>query len=716
MTNKKIYKKIKRTNAWGSIITFLIFSVISIAVLAFAVDVFIGYAFDSKFENEYGAISEMARLYYEGTKNDQENILAMVEEDEHDFIVRDKNGKVIHKKGENTCSEKGENVYLSVFNDNVKIFTDTEISYISPKNGNVDFDYSGIYRWIRSGDAFKENEDYIKSLEEDSEKDNDEQDKEDEIETGINTSIEEVDDPEVNVTVSYSPEAERLVEEEFINLPIWMAVENEQSGETFIGKGIININVRDLVLIMYIVIALAFLMLSLLIVMLVNAISSVRRQNKITNYFFTDVVTQGKNWMWYQIKGDQLIHKRSSRRHNYAIINLVFVNYRNYCVCHSLQDGEKMLRRVNDFILRNISKREMCAHVSSSNFALVLKYDNTNELKARIQQLILNLETIDSNHIFHFQAGVSLVESFIDEIGRYSKRKDILIENEYNNACTARISISDSDESGVVFFDEKIIEEERWLDSVQEYQSKAVQNEEFIVYYQPKYDPKTNELRGAEALIRWQSPEFGFVTPNRFIPIFEKNGFITEIDHYMITHVAKDQKRWLDKGYKCVPVSVNVSRAHFIESDLAEQIRDMIDEAGCPHNLIEIELTESAFFDDKKAMIETINKLKSYGFSVSMDDFGSGYSSLNSLKDMPLDVLKLDAEFFRGDTEDGRGEIVVSEAIKLAKSLNMRTVAEGVEIKEQVDFLAKEGCDMIQGYYYAKPMPGNEYETKMVNA
>ena len=162
-----------------------------------------------------------------------------------------------------------------------------------------------------------------------------------------------------------------------------------------------------------------------------------------------------------------------------------------------------------------------------------------------------------------------------------------------------------------------------------------------------------------------------------------------------------------------MPVSVNVSRAHFIESDLAEQIRDAVDKEGAPRALIEIELTESAFFDDKKALISTIEKLKSYGFSVSMDDFGAGYSSLNSLKDMPLDVLKLDADFFRGDSEGGRGEIVVSEAIKLAKALNMRTVAEGVEVRDQVDFLAKQGCDMIQGYYYAKPMAGADYELRM---
>ena len=372
-----------------------------------------------------------------------------------------------------------------------------------------------------------------------------------------------------------------------------------------------------------------------------------------------------------------------------------------------------MLKRVYDHINKRLEKKEMIAHVSNSNFALILKYDDPDKLKMRLQSLILELEKIDSDHVFSFQAGVDPVGIWKNDKGRVVRRKYIDLEKEYNNACTARATLSDKDESGVAFFDDKLVEDQKWIDKVTERQRYAIEHEEFIVYYQPKYDPSTDKLRGAEALIRWQNDEMGFVPPGRFIPIFEKSGFITEIDHYMLEHVARDQKAWLDKGYECVPVSVNVSRAHFIESDLAEQIRDIVDRAGTPHKYIEIELTESAFFDDKNALISTITRLKEYGFSVSMDDFGSGYSSLNSLKDMPLDVLKLDAEFFRGDSHGEREEIVVSEAIKLAKSLNMKTVAEGVEIKEQVDFLAEQGCDMIQGYYYAKPMPKDEYEQRM---
>ena len=204
------------------------------------------------------------------------------------------------------------------------------------------------------------------------------------------------------------------------------------------------------------------------------------------------------------------------------------------------------------------------------------------------------------------------------------------------------------------------------------------------------------------------------ITPSHFIPIFERTGFITQLDDYMISKVAKMQAEWMIQGRKMIPISVNVSRAHFAQEGLAEHICGLVDAYGPDHGLIELEVTESAFFDDKDILIETVKQLKAYGFRVSMDDFGAGYSSLNSLKDIPLDVLKLDGEFFQGDEEGAkRGEIVVREAIRLARDLDMCVVAEGIEKKEQVDFLTRQGCDMIQGFYYAKPMPVEEFEKKV---
>ena len=701
ITNKKIYKKIKKTSIVGSVCSFLFFSLLAVIVMIFAAQQFSKYVFVTKLENEYEIISDMAKIY-EGTDGENKSsVFERLDKFGHDYVVVDRSGKVNHVFGEDTRDGKKMVSKIDFDSDAIFIYQDMFNNLIYPsKKGTLALDYRNFYITIYNNKADKTD----KASETDKANENDKTDKSD-------TSDEE--DGIIDIGIDYSDEKDVKISESILEFPVWMSIPVKDGNEEFVVKAVFEANMRDFYLLLEIAITIAVLIGVLLFTMLIKAVGSVIKQRKIINYFFKDTVTNGRNWLWFLIKGDQLLKKWSNRNNDYAIVNLVFVNYRNYCVCHSLEKGEEMLYKVYDVINSDMQKGEMCAHGNSSNFALIIKYKSDEEIDQRLRNIIAKLEKIDTDHKFSFQAGVCMVGKTLDDRGYPVKRQDIEIENEYNNACAARATISDSDESGIAYFDEKIVEEQKWLDTVQEKQVQAVQNGEFMVYYQPKYDPRTNELRGAEALIRWQSPELGFVTPGRFIPIFEKNGFITEIDHYMITHVARDQKRWMDKGYKCVPVSVNVSRAHFIESDLAEQIRDMIDGEGCPHNLIEIELTESAFFDDKKAMINTINKLKGYGFAVSMDDFGSGYSSLNSLKDMPLDVLKLDAEFFRGESAEGRGEIVVSEAIKLAKSLNMRTVAEGVEIKEQVDFLASEGCDMIQGYYFAKPMPSNEYETRM---
>lgn len=500
--------------------------------------------------------------------------------------------------------------------------------------------------------------------------------------------------------------------DETMSFPFWLSVENDD-GSTFYYKAQIILRVHDIGYVLGFFLIVAFVAVIILIIALIMIIRSFRTQKKMTALVFFDDITKNRNWTWFLVKGRQILKRKKNAGSEYAVVNLVFANYRYFVICHSLKAGKEMLRKIYEHINAGLSKNEICAHSTSSNFPLLIKYSNNDELTARLEKLVAELGSIDSDHKFAFHAGVVRLADVRDDAGKPVKRKDIDLDVEYNNASAARMKLEGSEESGIVFFDEKFVEEQKWNDLVSEQSLTSLENGEFIVYYQPKYDPRDDSLRGAEALIRWDSPKLGFVSPGRFIPLFEKNGFITNIDHYMVSSVARDQKRWLDSGFDCVPVSVNISRAHFIENDLAEQIRDLVDKEGCPHELIEIELTESAFFDDQKSLLTTIGKIKEYGFHISMDDFGSGYSSLNSLKDMPLDVLKLDAGFFRGTSEDGRDRIVVSEAISLAKKLNMKTVAEGVEEKSVVDFLAAEGCDMIQGYYYAKPMPGNDFEARM---
>ena len=682
ISKKTIYKELRRKRIIGPIIFFILALALAALGFIFATREIIDYIINNKLTTEYESATVMADIY--NSKENKDEAFDLMNSFNRDFYIVDKDGELVCQRGIITAEEDNSyEVKLTAFRKSRKVlaYKDSELAVIYPeKNGDVGFSLKRFVKFV-----------------------NDESEKYEEKEP-----IVAVDTQGNQFFVEYD-------EEDFdsMNFPIWLTEELEDGQGTLVFKAVVRLEEKDLIIFIVVMAVIAVVVFIIIISIFSRTISNIHRQRKVTNYFFTDTVTGGKNWMWFIIRGEQLFSKKRSLKKNYAIVNLVMMNYQNYCLCHSVPEGEKLLREVHQRLNDSIDKKEICAHGESSNFGLILEYEEAEQLKGRLKNIISKLEITDCGHKFNYRAGAKLIEKNVDASGKTIKRENFVLEDEYINACAATASISEADESGVAFFDDKLIEEEKWQDSVQEHQDKAVENEEFLVYYQPKYDPRTNKLTGAEALIRWESPELGFVSPGRFIPIFEKNGFITNIDHYMITHVARDQKKWLDAGYKCVPVSVNVSRAHFVEEDLAEQIRDMVDEAGTPHKYIEIELTESAFFDDKKAMITTINKLKSYGFAVSMDDFGSGYSSLNSLKDMPLDVLKLDAEFFRGDSADGRGEIVVSEAIKLAKSLHMRTVAEGVEIKDQVEFLAGEGCDMIQGYYYAKPMPAAEYEGRM---
>ena len=202
----------------------------------------------------------------------------------------------------------------------------------------------------------------------------------------------------------------------------------------------------------------------------------------------------------------------------------------------------------------------------------------------------------------------------------------------------------------------------------------------------------------------------GFIAPGEFIPLFEKNGFIMKLDQYMLSAVCSQQKKWMEEGRELVPISVNISRVHLMDPELVSDIVTTVDFYGVPHEYIELELTESAFFEDKQVLIDTIKQLQQAGFSVSMDDFGSGYSSLNSLKDLPLDVIKLDGEFFRESEDLERSNRIVKNTVELAQHLNMKIVAEGIEKQSQVQFLQEIGCDLIQGFYYAKPMEVTAFE------
>ena len=259
-------------------------------------------------------------------------------------------------------------------------------------------------------------------------------------------------------------------------------------------------------------------------------------------------------------------------------------------------------------------------------------------------------------------------------------------------------------------YDEKmrqqVLKEQKIINAME----RAIQNKEFTLYLQPKYDIEKGTIIGAEALVRWISLENGFISPGDFIPVFENNGFVYEVDKFIWEESCRYLRKWLDEGREVHPISVNVSRIDLYDPKLVQHLVNLREKYQLPSQYLELEITESAYTEDPEQIITITRQLREAGFVILMDDFGTGYSSLNMLKDIQIDVLKLDMGFLKSSDYSAKGGNILTAILKMAESLKMQTIAEGVETKEQVEFLKKIGCQCVQGFYFARPMPAQEYE------
>lgn len=259
-------------------------------------------------------------------------------------------------------------------------------------------------------------------------------------------------------------------------------------------------------------------------------------------------------------------------------------------------------------------------------------------------------------------------------------------------------------------YDEKmrqqVLKEQKIINAME----MAIQNKEFTLYLQPKYDIEKGTIIGAEALVRWISLENGFISPGDFIPVFENNGFVYEVDKFIWEESCRYLRKWLDEGREVHPISVNVSRIDLYDPKLVQHLVDLREKYQLPSQYLELEITESAYTEDPEQIITITRQLREAGFVILMDDFGTGYSSLNMLKDIQIDVLKLDMGFLKSSDYSAKGGNILTAILKMAESLKMQTIAEGVETKEQVEFLKSIGCKYVQGFYYSTPLPVDEFE------
>ena len=296
--------------------------------------------------------------------------------------------------------------------------------------------------------------------------------------------------------------------------------------------------------------------------------------------------------------------------------------------------------------------------------------------------------------------------------------KELNVLRRFDRADMAADLIRTNATRSIEIYDDQIREKELFAERLIGDFHTALQQKQFVVFYQPKFyiQPETPRLSSAEALIRWKHPELGMVSPGVFIPLFEENGLIHELDRYVWRAACEQMRSWKEKIGFSVPVSVNVSRIDLYDPNLPDELTALVKENELSPAELLLEVTESAYTQDSDQLITRVNALQDRGFHIEMDDFGSGYSSLNMLSLLPIDTLKMDMVFIRTAFEKGKGTRLIEVIIDIARALGVPVVAEGVETREQMLALREIGCDVVQGYYFSKPVPPEQFETFLAAA
>ena len=416
--------------------------------------------------------------------------------------------------------------------------------------------------------------------------------------------------------------------------------------------------------------------------------------------YLTDIMTGIPNTSYFNTRLSEII--RNDDGGKFAVVAFSLLGWELLNERFTYAEGDKAIIEFSKKAEALTDSDELIAHHGGVDFLAVIK-------KKKLTRFLESLQAIT----VHPNDGLREVEY------RITLTAGIYMMHDYERVAETvvgrtNIAAGRAKEGGaqIVFYDQSM--KERLLESIQLIKSfpDAIDREEFLIYYQPKINTLSSALEGAEALVRWKTKR-DIISPARFIPLFEKNGLICQLDFYVLNQVCKDLKNWIDKGLSPVTISVNFSKLHFKDSDVADAIEKEVDKYGIPHNLIEIEITESAYEETKENLKTVLKTLKSKGFSTSIDDFGSGYSSLNLLSQLDFQVLKLDKAFLEPGTEDQKVKNVVDSVISMAKKLDMKVVAEGVERKEELEMLKDLSCDLIQGYYFDRPIPVKDFERRL---
>ncbi|MDB0439458.1 GGDEF domain-containing protein [Clostridioides difficile] len=434
-----------------------------------------------------------------------------------------------------------------------------------------------------------------------------------------------------------------------------------------------------------------------------------KNREKLIKIAYVDPVTNGYSKARFDMEAKAIIQSASAE--TYSLISINIQKFKLINDSFGSDAGDKTLKYIHDVIANYLEREELLCRVSNDQFNILIKTISQKEILKYIENITNDINSFNKDKECKYFIALSIGVYKIDD-------PNIPLVSIQDRANVARKNIKGNTVNHplytCVFYSDlerlRMLKEKEMENRMEE----ALDNDEFVVYLQPKVDLKNNNIVGAEALVRWQDPDKGLIPPNDFIPFFEKNGFIIKLDHYVFEKSCAMIRKWIDNGETPIPISVNFSRAHLNNKDFLKKYKTIRDKYDVPAKLLEIELTETLVFDNLQMLLNVIDQIHEEGFQCSLDDFGSGYSSLNMLKEIKVDTLKLDRAFFSSPNADNISENhVIESVVELDKKLNMNSISEGVETILQMEYLKKINCDMIQGYVFSKPIPQEIFE-KMV--
>ena len=388
----------------------------------------------------------------------------------------------------------------------------------------------------------------------------------------------------------------------------------------------------------------------------------------------------------------------------YAVICFDVIRFKAINDIFGVAKGNKLLQYIAQVIRETLKSGDFACRSISDHF-VIFTHTEGNELEDMIEQMLEKIEGYELPFVINCNVGIYITNG-----------ERLSVDAMIDRAILAQSIIKGSYMEKYSYYTEALRNDMLGEQEIIAMVETAIAQEQFVAFYQPQYNHSNGMLIGAEALVRWNHPEKGLISPGVFIPICEKNGFITRLDLYVFEQTCKFIRKCMDKGIPVVPISSNFSRNDIFQPNYVEKLEEIRKKYEVPAKYLRVEITESTVVGGIKQVNKIIEQLHECGYLVEMDDFGSGYSSLNVLKDISFDIIKLDMMFLREETESNRGGIIVSAVMRMAKWLGMPVIAEGVETVKQADFLRSIGCESIQGYLYSKPLPEDQYEEKLRNS